>query len=128
MSGRGRKVESVFGNCKTSYKENFEVQVINTGNAKTGYVKLERQVEKSDMKLEEIKLESSSRIFARFFPNSLASFHLKQKLSNFRLSNLSFSNFSFFSTALSNYTNPAKTSGPFSETSDIGPLNPGVFK
>ena len=42
--------------------------------------------------------------FACFFATSLASFQLKQKLSNFRLSKLKLSNFSFFPTALSNYT------------------------
>ena len=42
--------------------------------------------------------------FARFFSISLSSFQLKQKLSNFRLSN-----FSFFPTALSNFTYPDQT-------------------
>ena len=54
--------------------------------------------------------------FVRFFPTSLGSFQLKQKLcnfrfsnlklSNFRLSNLKLSNFSFFPTALFDYTYP----------------------
>ena len=39
--------------------------------------------------------------FTRFFPTSIGSLNLKQKLSKFRLFNLS-----FFSTALSNYTFP----------------------
>jgi len=47
--------------------------------------------------------------FGRFFPASLDSFQLKQKVSNFRLSNLKLSNFSFFPNALSNYTYPAKS-------------------
>ena len=38
------------------------------------------------------------RVRMQFFPTSLGSFQLKQKLSNFRLSNLNISNFSFLAT------------------------------
>ena len=64
------------------------------------------------MKLERSKLESSFHLhsllsnFAWLFPTSLGSFQLKQKLSNFRLSNLKLSNSSFFPTALFNYMYP----------------------
>ena len=50
---------------------------------------------------ETFQLQKKLSNFARFFPTSLGSFQLKQKLSNFRLSNLKLSNFSFFPTAIS---------------------------
>ena len=60
------------------------------------------QVRKLDMKLERMKLESSSRSWKNLyncnenFPTSIVNFQLKSKISNF----------SFFPTALSNYMYP----------------------
>ena len=63
------------------------------------------------MKLVTLNFQTSAKLseFKRNFLTSLGSFQLKQKLSNFRFSNLKLSNFSFFPTALSNYTYPKKS-------------------
>ena len=60
------------------------------------------------MKLVTLNFQTSAKLskFKRNFLTSLGSFQLKQKLSNFRFSNLKLSNFSFFPIALSNQTYP----------------------